>query len=111
MERFTVPSGAPKSQDVQSMQAALALRRLRPPVQLTMQLDSNSPRAFFFAGKRYAVQEAYGPWRRSGEWWSEAVWSREEWDLHAVGNDGEALLCVVIQDLLRRTWQLEALYD
>lgn len=114
MERFTVPSGAARDRVKQSEQgarAALALRRLRPPAQLHMQLESASPRTFFFEGKRYAVQQAYGPWRRSGEWWSEAVWSREEWDIQASGNDGETLRCVVIQDLLHKTWQLEALYD
>ena len=70
MERFTVPSAALKDRSTQTeqvAQAALALRRLRPPAQLTMQLDAQAPRAFFFEGKRYAVQQAYGPWRRSGE--------------------------------------------
>ena len=31
--------------------------------------------------QRYAVREIAGPWRVSGQWWSEANWCREEWDV------------------------------
>ena len=93
------------------MTASTARRCLRPPVPLHLCLTANRPDAFCFQGKHFTVAEAYGPWRRSGEWWSEEVWSREEWDISARAKDGEVLLCVMVQDLLHKNWQLEALYD
>jgi len=108
VERFTVPACAPKENAVQS---ALTMRRLRPSVQLTMQMEQNVPLAFFFQGKRYQVTQSYGPWRRSGEWWSQDFWALEEWDVCAVANDGETLLGIVLKNRLQKVWQLEALYD
>jgi protein ImuB len=108
MERFVVPRGAPQPRRVQS---STARRCLRPPVPLKLHLCADTPAAFYFAGKRFTVAEVYGPWRRSGEWWSERIWSREEWDIRATAADGEILLCVILQDLLQKTWRLEALYD
>ena len=108
MDRFAVPRSGPQTRTVK---ASTARRCLRPPVPLQLRLRANTPRAFYFRGKRFTVAEAYGPWRRSGEWWSSNVWSREEWDVHATANDGEALLCVLMQDLLQKSWHLEALYD
>ena len=60
------------------------------------------------------MQEAYGPWRKSGEWWSSGVWTHEEWDVRAAAHNAEAsetLLCVIAHDLLSHHWRLEALYD
>ena len=108
MDRFVVPKDGPQERTVQ---ASTARRCLRPPVLLHLRLNASTPAAFYFSGKRFTVAKAYGPWRRSGEWWSEGVWSREEWDVHASAKDGEILLCVIFQDLLQKTWHLEALYD
>ena len=108
MERFTVPSSPP--QGVQAGRA-VALRRYRPPLTLSVQREGTRLASFFFQGKRYTVREAYGPWRKSGEWWSSELWSREEWDVCATAEVNETLLCLITHDLLHRQWQLEALYD
>ena len=108
MERFVVPRVPPRNRPVKSRTAR---RCFRPPVPLSLRLRANSPREFYFQGKHFTVAEAYGPWRRSGHWWSDGVWSREEWDVHATAKDGEALLCVLMQNLLQKSWHLEALYD
>jgi protein ImuB len=108
MERFTVPSTKTKESIPNH---SVALRRCRPPVALLMQRESSGPKAFTMRGKRYTVEKAYGPWRRSGQWWSPEMWSLEEWDICGKANNGETLLCLLTHDLLRNQWQLEALYD
>lgn len=109
MERFTVTdSRVAKATD--EKKAAAALRRCRPPVCVSVGFDESRPAVFFFAGKRYSVQRAFGPWRRSGDWWSGSVWSFEEWDVCATAG-GDTLLCVLAHDLLRQHWHMEALYD
>ncbi len=109
MEGFTVPAKAPREE---SVGATVALRRFRPPVSLrVVQLNAHAPCSFFYGDTRYTVAEAYGPWRRSGEWWSEHVWSQEEWDVRATSSSGTRLLGILSHDLLHKRWQLEALYD
>ena len=109
MEHFIVPTHPPKK--IMGTRHTVALRRCRPPVNLSIQQEGQRPTAFFFHGRHYAVQEAYGPWRKSGDWWSSGVWSREEWDVRASTTPDETLLCLLTHDLLRHHWQLEALYD
>ena len=109
MERFVVPKEAAKK--CAGTRYAVALRRCRPPLALLVQHEGQRLAAFSLRGKRYTVQEAYGPWRKSGDWWSAEVWSREEWDVRAASNADDTLLCVITHDLLRHHWQLEALYD
>jgi protein ImuB len=115
MERFGVPDGASDaSQKRMESQQVTALRRCRPPVLLSVQQHGTRLEAFSLHGKRYTVQEAYGPWRRSGDWWSAQVWSCEEWDVCATAGEDDTdapMLCVVTHDLLQHRWHLEALYD
>ena len=107
MERFRVPeTGAPEM----PARHGSALRRCRPPVELAVQQKAGQLAGFWLSGKLYQVSEALGPWRKSGQWWSAEVWSRDEWDVRAEVA-GETLLCVISKDLLRNQWQLEALYD
>jgi protein ImuB len=113
MERFVVPATAAREAGMAKSQA-VALRRCRPPVALSLELENQRPVWFFFHGKRYLVQEAYGPWRGSGDWWASEVWSYEEWDVRATCSKvpaDETLLCLISHDLLGHRWQLEALYD
>ncbi len=108
LERFTIPASPP--QDMKARRA-VALRRYRPPLKLSVQREDARLTSFFFQSKRYVVREAYGPWRKSGDWWSSELWSIEEWDVCATTEADETLLCLVTHDLLNRQWQLEALYD
>ena len=110
MERF-VPTSTPKETKARH---AAALRRCRPPIELSVQHEGRRLTLFFLHGKRYTVQKVYGPWRGSGNWWSSEVWSREEWDVRATygkAPSDETLLCLITHDLLSHRWQLEALYD
>ena len=109
MERFLVPSKpAPRRHAPRSI---ASLRRCRPPVPLAVRHQDARLSSFSLEGKTYRVNEAYGPWRKSGEWWSAGVWSQEEWDVSASLSEEVVLLCVLTHDLLRKQWHLEALYD
>ncbi len=110
MERFTSPSSLAARQSSDAV-GVIGVRRLRPPLALAMRSNDGRPAAFPLEGRHYAVNEAYGPWRRSGEWWSDALWAHEEWDVSAATREGDVLLCVLAHDLLHKCWQLEALYD
>ena len=89
-----------------------ALRRIRPPEPLQLQLISEQPGSFAFRNRRYVVRAAYGPWKEGGAWWSTTRWSREEWDIMAETPEKDARLCCLIShDLMRRQWLIEALYD
>jgi protein ImuB len=109
MEHFSLIDSA-VVRPTEEERSAVALRRCRPPVGVTVRFDESRPAAFSFAGKYYTVQKVFGPWRRSGEWWSAAVWSFEEWDVCATAG-GDTLLCILAHDLLHHHWQMEALYD
>jgi protein ImuB len=108
MERFTVPASSPKQQHAKSN--TIALRRCRPPHTLTVRHNENRLTAFFFHGKQYTVEQAFGPWRKSGDWWTADLWSIEEWDIRATSTE-TTLLCLITHNLLTHQWQLEALYD
>ena len=117
MERFVVTDAA-KRASAQSTEPVLrngiALRRLRPRVSITSQRNGDTPKSFYLYGVRFNVRRAYGPWRRSGQWWAPDVWSREEWDVEAESDTNEEdspLLCLFTHDLLRREWLVEGLYD
>jgi protein ImuB len=108
MELFVVPTSAPKEMTARH---AVALRRYRPPLQISVKQEGRRLVSFHLHGKRYTVQQAYGPWRGSGDWWTSEVWSCEEWDVCATTSTEESLLCLLTHDLLNQRWQLAALYD
>jgi len=89
----------------------LALRRLRPPLPVRVELRDTKPTAFREGLSRYHVEAACGPWRTSGCWWSEGQWDAEEWDVLAVEGEGASVACVLTCDRSSNRWQLEAFYD
>ena len=105
MERFELPGT--KAKELEAKQS-VAVRRFRPPLSLAI---SGPADPFWFRGKRYVVEAAFGPWRRSGQWWSTEMWSEEEWDVRGATEAGEALVCLLGHDLLRKAWRLEGIYD
>ncbi len=107
MERFVVPTSAPPPNPSTN---SIAARRCRPPVPLRISTVDRRPVSFYLQDRLYQVTHAYGPWRRSGDWWSSSVWSHEEWDAQATSGS-DTLLCLISHDLLHHRWQLEALYD
>jgi protein ImuB len=58
-----------------------ALRIFRPPLPATVQLQNEHPRSISFENRQNLILAFAGPSRTSGEWWSEAPWGRDEWDV------------------------------
>ena len=87
------------------------VRRLRPPQSIAVEISEDKPASFLFQNRRYFVQQAYGPWVCAGEWWSEADWNCEEWDIVASSSDGTMLCGCIECDRTRKRWRIVALYD
>jgi protein ImuB len=58
-----------------------ALRVLRPPQAVRVELQNEQPGKVYLRGMRGEVVAASGPWRSSGDWWQEDAWQQDEWDL------------------------------
>ena len=83
----------------------LAMRRMRPPRPVDVALDAGTPAHLRAAGLAGRIIAGAGPWRVSGEWWTEAPFVQDEWDVEL--HDGT--LCRLARD--GRGWRLEAIYD
>ena len=112
MENFTVANPTKAQAVIEAPpQPRMALRRIRPPTQVRVQLESLKPAAFRDLEQSYKVAAAYGPWRSSGCWWSTDPWSTEEWDVLAESSSGASLACLLVHNCTQNNWQLEAIYD
>jgi protein ImuB len=105
---FAPPS--PMKSEKPSISVPTALRVRRPPQAIEVVLSGTTPTRVFWEGQRYAVREISGPWRVSGQWWSEANWCREEWDVRLTTEIGERL-CRIEFDPRSRCWYVQGTYD
>ena len=83
----------------------LAVRRMRPRRSVDVTVDAGAPAHLRAAGLAGRIIAGAGPWRVSGEWWTEAPFVQDEWDVEL--DDGT--LCRLARD--GRGWRLEAVYD
>jgi protein ImuB len=90
---------------VLSSSPTLAVHRLRPPLPAAVALAAGAPAHLRAAGLAGRVIAGAGPWRVSGEWWTDAPFVQDEWDVEL--DDGT--LCRLARD--GRGWRLEAIYD
>ena len=137
LDRFTVPAGeaGQNSSLTMSDPAPLALRIMRPPRPLLVSLSAGRPDKLFFEKQPYrtgvqgTVLWSAGPWRSSGDWWTEkqdnataepsGPWDREEWDIALTCTDGNGagskadtvVLYRIYRDLPTGRWFADATYD
>jgi protein ImuB len=113
MESFVVAnqSSTSKPGETEPARSHMALRRIRPPTHVRVQLDARKPISFRDREQSYKVAAVYGPWRTSGCWWSTDPWDTEEWDVLAESSTGSSLACLLVHNRSHNQWQLEALYD
>ncbi len=127
MQRFTAQEAkdlaAPTLSDT-GERSRLALRRLRPAWQLRVSVAEGRPVSLSAAAKPNARTELHGkvlwsagPWRSSGDWWTENAhqehrgpWDREEWDI-ALANDAGVALYRIYRNLANGQWFADASYD
>jgi len=107
----TPADGPPSPEAAQADVAAgaLALRRLRPPRMVSVEVHDGRPARVTdsAAGRTLAVVTCAGPWRISGDWWDVDVWARDEWDV-ALTDDTVWRLA---HNRLTSTWSLDGVYD
>jgi protein ImuB len=63
-----------------------ALRRFRPNMATSVLLADEQPIHLRSGQISGAVSGQRGPYRASGNWWDEKIWSRSEWDLELENN-------------------------
>ena len=101
--------------------ARLSLRVFRPPWRTRVELREGAPARVFLHHAWAEVAAHAGPWRNSGEWWSEHHWQRDEWDVAvegAVKSLSKADLPVealavyrIYRNLAEDGWWVEGCYD
>jgi protein ImuB len=86
------------------------LRRERRSVALSVRVEHGRP-VYIASSQRGvpygAVVQAAGPWRTSGEWWSDERWNRNEWDVALKSG----AVCRIHQDRTTEQWLFEGTYD
>jgi protein ImuB len=92
------------------LSAPVALRVSRPPQAVGVSLTNHAPVRVFWEGAAYVVREAAGPVRVGGQWWSEANWCREEWDVRLENGSAERI-CRIAFDPRSRCWYVQGTYD
>jgi protein ImuB len=97
------------SSTVQPPCHALAMRMVRPPHAITVELCGDAPSAMYYEGKRLAVQAGSGPWRSSGAWWTHPAWCREEWDV--VLREQPQRCLRLAHDPAAKCWYVIGIYD
>jgi len=88
---------------------ASALRMLRPPRTVRVEMQDSRMAALVLDGRKLHVLQTSGPWKASGTWWTHSEWCREEWDVSL--GEQERLCCRVAYDPGARCWYLTGIYD
>jgi protein ImuB len=78
---------------------------MRPPQSAQVTLAAGAPAYLHAGGLAGRIVAGAGPWRVSGEWWTEEAFVQDEWDVEL----GDGTLCRLARD--GRGWRLEAIYD
>jgi len=78
---FEIAQSAPVRKTSAPPQHAPAMRMVRPPRAIAVELRGDAPAAMNYEGRRLILQAGSGPWRTSGAWWTHPAWCREEWDV------------------------------
>ena len=105
VSRSLPPQGRGQGEGRDAIRAALALRRLRPPLAARVALAAGRPMHLKSDRLTARIVASMGPWRSSGEWWTERPWIHDEWDAEL--DDGT--LCRLAHD--GSAWWLEGMYD
>jgi protein ImuB len=85
----------------------LCLRRFRPPYPAQVRFENRRPAHVSAPALRGAIVNSRGPWRMSGNWWSEDVWNRDRWDVALVSG----ALYRLFQEIDSGRWFVEGSYD
>lgn len=98
------PEEAPSLPCDDKGRTGLPLRRMRPSRPVEVTLCQGKPAEFHTNAKHHFITACTGPWLVSGDWWTEARWQRELWEVQT--SEG------VLYQLTRHNgeWQLEGVF-
>jgi protein ImuB len=85
----------------------LCLRRFRPPYGAHVRLENRRPVYVIAPAMRGVIVNSRGPWRMSGNWWSEDVWNRDRWDVAL----DSGVLYRLFEEIGSGRWFVEGSYD
>jgi len=85
----------------------VGFRRFRPPLEARVSLRRSQPCHVAARGITGMVIEAAGPWRSSGDWWTQTPWARDEWDVALSSGGTYRIYC----ELASGKWFVEGAYD
>jgi protein ImuB len=105
MHAFLPPRTVGK--EAKTRELRVCLRRFRPPYDARVRLENRRPAYVVAPGIRGAVANSRGPWRMSGNWWSEDVWNRDRWDVAL----DSGVLYRLFQQIDTGQWFVEGSYD
>jgi protein ImuB len=102
-----------------------AMRRFRPAIAALVDLKNAGPVSVTFLNQTRKVVGLAGPWRSSGDWWSESLWTRDEWDVtltskpsqpsqaasSSISSNPETAVYRLYRDLQTQKWFVEGVYD
>jgi protein ImuB len=85
------------------------LRLYRPPKKARVRIAKGQPTHISFSSVSAAIKKCSGPWRLSGNWWTER-WAREVWDIELQLGAGVAFYRI-FQDLASNLWYVVGKFD
>ncbi|HET9802411.1 MAG TPA: DNA polymerase Y family protein [Candidatus Acidoferrum sp.] len=100
-----------------------ALRIYRPPLAANVEMSQGKPVRLMCDGVSRPILAFAGPWKTNGDWWSETVWARHEWDVKVqvlrpkrtveTGQfeENEIALYRIYKDQVANCWFVEGIYD
>jgi protein ImuB len=88
----------------------MALRRFRIPVPVRVRVEQGRPVRVVIDRRGFGgggVTRCAGPWRTAGNWWSDGIWDRDEWDVTL----GDGATYRVFRDRGSDAWFLDGVMD
>lgn len=86
--------------------ARIAFRYINPPLSASVDMHQGRPVRLAAGAIRGHVITYAGPWRSSGDWWTENPWNRDEWDISL--SDGSIYR---VYREPQASWFIEGVYD
>lgn len=99
-------------------------RKFRPPLRALVDASCGYPQRVNAWGRNRSVYgkvvRLAGPWRKTGDWWRDDCWARDEWDIAVEGQAGlitrdqaeaVAILYRIYRELRSGVWFVEGVYD
>jgi protein ImuB len=103
---YRLKSEQPQIGTSQQITDRQAFRYFRPPITAKVELQHDRPARLIASGIHGKVLNAAGPWRTSGNWWTQAAWDRDEWDITLTNGALYRIYCEPDQ-----RWFVEGCYD